>query len=408
MIALNELSNLSEACTCGNQHYKISIEEIVISHMALKEAVAYLQKKLFRKAAIIADQTTYDIAGERLSALLEEDKINFEVVIIQPNEQNDVVADEAALIEAMLGISQDTDVAIAVGSGTIHDITRFASFKMGKPFISIPTAPSVDGFNSMGAPVVIKGIKTTFQMQSPIALFADIGILQKAPRELIAAGFGDMIGKYTSLADWKFSHLIAGEPYCPLSAKLTEEALEKCVRHIEQISAADEEGIKILIEALIQSGLAMLLVGHSSPASGGEHHLSHFWEMEFLKQNKPQVLHGAKVGVSAQLILDLYKNDVLQLVSNSVQLEELKQETREKLDMVIQQQQAVLEVLHSLPEANMLSDLLQKLDGPVHPSHLEISTDLVRNSLSEAHLLRKNRYTMLAFWNEHVGNHHYA
>ncbi|MGM7719988.1 sn-glycerol-1-phosphate dehydrogenase [Metabacillus sp. Hm71] len=408
MIALNELLNLSKACTCGNQHFSISIDEIVISKNALDEAVAYLQKKSFKKAAIIADQTTYDIAGKRLSALIEEEKINYEVVIIQPNEQNDVVADEAALIEAMLGISQDAEVAIAVGSGTIHDITRFASFKMGKPFISIPTAPSVDGFNSMGAPVVIKGVKTTFQMQSPIALFADIGILQSAPREMIAAGFGDMIGKYTSLADWKFSHLIAGEPYCPLSAKLTEEALENCVKHVEQISEVDEEGIKILIEALIQSGLAMLLVGHSSPASGGEHHLSHYWEMEFLKQNKLQVLHGAKVGVSAQLILDLYKNDVLKLVSNSAQLEELRGESKEKLDMVIQQQHAVLEVLHSLPEAQVLSGLLQKLGGPLRPTHLGIPSDLVRNSLNEAHLLRKNRYTMLAFWNEHVGNHHYA
>ncbi len=123
--------------------------------------------------------------------------------------QGDVIADEEALIEAMLGIPQNADSIIAVGAGTIHDIARFASYKMAKPFISIPTAPSVDGFNSMGAPVVIKGVKTTYQMHSPIAVFADINVLQKAPKEMIAAGFGDMIGKYTSLADWKFSHLIA-------------------------------------------------------------------------------------------------------------------------------------------------------------------------------------------------------
>ncbi|QNF29131.1 sn-glycerol-1-phosphate dehydrogenase [Metabacillus elymi] len=407
MIALNELSNLSKACTCGNQHYEITIDKIVISHEALKQAVSYTIDQSFQNIAIIADQTTFKVAGERLANLYKEANVNHEVVIIEANEINDVIADEVSLIEAMLGISQNTDVVIAVGSGTIHDIARFASFKMGKPFISVPTAPSVDGFNSMGAPVVIKGVKTTYQMQSPIALFADISILQEAPKEMIAAGFGDMIGKYTSLADWKFSHLIAGESYCPLSAQLTEEALEECVKQVDKISEADEEGIKILIEALIQSGMAMLLVGHSSPASGGEHHLSHYWEMEFLKQGKAQVLHGAKVGVSAQLILDLYKKEVLQLVSSTKRLEELDVNTEDKLDNVIARQKEVVEVLNSLPDASILANLLQKLEGIVRPTELGISTELVRNSLHEAHLLR-NRYTMLKFWNEHVGIHQYA
>jgi glycerol-1-phosphate dehydrogenase [NAD(P)+] len=278
---------------------------------------------------------------------------------------------------------------------------------MGKPFISVPTAPSVDGFNSMGAPVVIKGFKTTYQMQSPIAIFADLTILQEAPKELIAAGFGDMIGKFTSLADWKFSHLIAGESYCPLSAKLTEEALEDCVTSVDLISEADEEGIKILIQALIQSGLAMLLVGHSSPASGGEHHLSHYWEMEFLKQSREQVLHGAKVAVSTQLILDVYKSDVLKLVSSKERLEELDAANKDKINKVIEKLHEVETMIHSLPDPALLSTLLQKVKGPIKPVELGISAELVQNSLNEAHLLR-NRYTMLKFWNEHVGNHHYA
>ncbi|MGM0922720.1 MAG: sn-glycerol-1-phosphate dehydrogenase [Bacillota bacterium] len=406
MITLKELSKLTKSCTCGNRHFDITIEEIVISHDALQQSVSYIKNKQFHKAAIIADQMTFHVAGKKLSNMFKESNFNHEIVIIKPNELGDVIANEISLIEAVLGISPDTDIVIAVGSGTIHDIARFTSYKMGKPFISVPTAPSVDGFNSMGAPVVIKGIKTTYQMQAPIALFADITILKQAPKDMIAAGFGDMIGKYTSLADWSFSHLNAGEAYCPLSAQLTKEALEDCVESINQIAEADEAGIKILIESLIQSGLAMLLIGHSSPASGGEHHLSHYWEMEFLKQGKAQVLHGAKVGVASQLILKLYKSDVLKLVYKIGSLEVQVPNSKDKQNNVTAKNTEIIKMLNSLPDAATLTSLLQKLGGAVHPSELGISSELVRDSLNHAHLLR-NRCTMLKFWNEQREIHKY-
>lgn len=407
MISLNELKEQLKACTCGNQHFDVVMEKMVISHNALTEAVTYLAEKNFQQVAVVVDSTTYQVAGEVLTSLLKESTINHEVVVIQPNEQGDVVADEVTLIEAMLGIPQESDVVIAVGAGTIHDITRFSSFKMGKPFISVPTAPSVDGFNSMGAPVVIKGMKTTYQMQTPIALFADISILQGAPKEMIAAGFGDMIGKHTSLADWTFSHLINDEPYCPLSARLTRDALKECENHVNEIAQGDSKGIQILIEALIQSGFAMLIVGHSSPASGGEHHLSHFWEMNFLQEQKPQVLHGAKVGVSSQVILELYKKRFKELIANRHELESLPSDQKDKIKKVIENQDEMLTVLESLPEPSYIADHLARLGGAVKPIDLGIEVDLVQESLQKAHHLR-SRYTMLKFWNEQIGVHEHA
>ncbi|MFD2213479.1 sn-glycerol-1-phosphate dehydrogenase [Metabacillus endolithicus] len=404
MITLNELKHQSKACTCGNNHYDILIDNIVISDQALQQVVPYLESKQFKKVAIIADEHTDDVVGKTISNLIREANIANSKSILQPNAQGDVVADEAALIEAMLGIPRDVDVVIAVGSGTIHDIVRFASFKMGKPFISVPTAPSVDGFNSMGAPVIIKGVKLTYQMQSPLAVFADLSILIGAPKEMIAAGFADMIGKYTSLADWKFSHLVADEPYCPLSARLTQEALDGCVNSVEQIIQAEKDGIKILMESLIQSGLAMLLVGHSSPASGGEHHLSHFWEMDFIKNAKTQVLHGAKVGVSTQLVLDLYKNQMLELIYSDDKLQEL---STNKADAVLKQQDELVQVLKALPNSSDIAAMLKSLQGAVTPSDLGIPSELVSESLRKAHKLR-DRYTMLKFWNEHVGLHEYV
>lgn len=407
MITLNDLKEQSKACTCGNKHIDVVIEKVVISQNALTETIIYLSEKNFQHVTVVADSTTYQVAGEKLTSLLKESTIPHQVVVIHPNDQGDVVADEVSLIEAMLGIPQETDVVIAVGAGTIHDIARFSSYKMGKPFISVPTAPSVDGFNSMGAPVVIKGMKTTYQMQTPIALFADLSILQAAPKEMIAAGFGDMIGKYTSLADWRFSHLVNGEPYCPFSARLTREALKECENHVNEIAQGDRKGIRILIEALIQSGYAMLIVGHSSPASGGEHHVSHFWEMKFLQQQKPQVLHGAKVGVSSQVILDLYKKRFKELVASKQQLEALPAGKTDELLKVLENRDEILTVLASLPESSYIGDQLGKLGGAVKPLDLGIDEQLVIESVKNAHKIR-SRYTMLKFWNEHTGTHQHA
>ena len=189
-----------------------------------------------------------------------------------------------------------------------------------------------------------------------------------------------------------------------MSARLTQEALEGCANSIEQIIQAEKDGIKILMESLIQSGLAMLLVGHSSPASGGEHHLSHFWEMDFIANAKPQVLHGAKVGLSTQLVLDLYKNQMLELVSSDDRLQEL---STNKADAVLKQQDELVQILKALPHSSDIAAMLKSLQGAVTPSDLGISSELVSDSLRKAHKLR-DRYTMLKFWNEHVGLHEYV
>jgi glycerol-1-phosphate dehydrogenase [NAD(P)+] len=387
-----ELMTLAQTCDCGNHHYPIPIESIEIGNSVYKELAAYVNHKGFKHAVIIADENTYQAAGEYLSEILKETGINISLSVIKPDENNDVVADEQSLVQALLEIPVETDVIIAAGAGTLHDIARFCSTKMKLPFISVPTAPSVDGFTSMGAPLIVRGVKTTFQMSAPIALFADLSILKASPRKMVAAGFGDMLAKYTSLTDWKFGHLVRGEPYCPLVAAITREALESCVENVEKIAASDEEGIQILIEALIKSGLAMLVFGQSHPASGGEHHLSHYWEMDFLKRKRPAVLHGAKVGVSTVLLAEVYKGQFLPLLSEparlqSIQIENLQENIKE-----------IMKVYREIPAPEHLKNLLMQTGGETMPEQLGIDEQLVAASLSSAHNLR-NRYTALKFMN---------
>ena len=393
-----DVMTLSRQCDCGNHHNSIPMEVIKIRNDALKDAAHFIKNKEFQKVVIIADAQTYKAGVERLAESLKEKQIAFSVTILKPDENNDVVADEKSLVQALLDIPAEADVLIAFGAGTIHDITRFCATKLKLPFVSVPSAPSVDGFTSLGAPLIVRGVKTTFQMSSPVAVFADLSILTAAPKEMIAAGFGDMMAKYTSLADWKLGHVAGGEPYCPLSAQITRDALESCVEHLEYIEAGDARGVRILIEALIKSGLAMLLFGQSHPASGGEHHLSHYWEMEFLKQGRPAVLHGAKVSVATILLSEIYKTNFLHWLG-SENLDQIEDE--QIINNISQNLDEIKRIYEEIPQPEMLREMLVKLGGVTTPAELGISEQLVNQSLQDAHHLR-NRFTALKFLNEVV------
>jgi glycerol-1-phosphate dehydrogenase [NAD(P)+] len=165
----------------------------------------------------------------------------------------------------------------------------------------------VDGFASLIAPVVIRLFKDTAYCHAPLGIFADVEVLRQSPPAMIAAGFGDMLGKFTALADWKLANLIWDEPYQPEIAGRMRSALERCVEYVSSIGRADPVGVRALMDGLVESGVCMLLNGNSRPASGAEHHLSHYWEMLLLQQGRPAILHGAKVGVGTLHIARQYE-----------------------------------------------------------------------------------------------------
>ncbi|MGG1612258.1 sn-glycerol-1-phosphate dehydrogenase [Paenibacillus phoenicis] len=364
------------------------LKVIELDRGVIRKVAPYLREQGYRHVLLVADDHTYAAAGEQLMGLLEAEGVNTRVVLIQPDAQGDVVADEIAIVQLLLEIRPDeTDVLLAVGSGTIHDIVRFAAHKTGKPFVSVPTAPSVDGFTSAGAPLIVRGVKKTVPAVPPVAIFADLDILMAAPQRLVAAGFGDMLGKYTSLFDWKFSRLTAGEPYDEQAAAITERALRSCVSHAEAIGARTEEGIRALMTALIESGIAMLLFGQSHPASGAEHHLSHYWEMEYLRQGRRALLHGAKVGVACAEIARVYHaaGEGMLPGAEPAALREHREQVRAWL--------------RDLPGEAELRGLLRKAGGPSTLAELGIGEELFARSLREAHRVRDRR-TLLRALNE--------
>ncbi|RRJ66892.1 sn-glycerol-1-phosphate dehydrogenase [Paenibacillus oralis] len=365
------------------------LERIELERGVLREVAPFLREREYHRSILVADENTYKAAGERLARDLEGAGLAAKLCLIQPNDVGDVVAEEASLVQLLLEVSpEETDALIAVGSGTIHDIVRFAAHKSGKPFVSVPTAPSVDGFTSAGAPLIIRGVKKTVPAVPPVAIFADLDILMSAPQRLVAAGFGDMLGKYTSLFDWKFSSLTAGEPYDEQAALITERALRSCVEHAGEIGARSEEGIRALMTALIESGIAMLLFGQSHPASGAEHHLSHYWEMEFLRRGERAVLHGAKVGAACAEIARVYHDAAGRGICPGAEPEALRQHGAQ-----------VREWLRDLPSEAQLRDLLRQAGGPASRTELGIDDELFARSLREAHRVR-DRHTLLRALNE--------
>ncbi|MCM3478720.1 sn-glycerol-1-phosphate dehydrogenase [Caldibacillus thermoamylovorans] len=370
-----------------------SIPEIRVEKNAILHIRELIKRKQWKNIVVVYDQNTYLAAGEKLIKFLMND---FEEVIginINENEHGQVIANEESLVQVFIKTPNDADVLIAVGSGTIHDIVRFAGHKMNIPFISVPTAASVEGFTSKGAPLILRGVKQTIQTAAPIAVFADIDVIKAAPREMAAAGFGDILGKYTSLLDWEISKLVGNEPFHEGAASLTRKALETCVEYIEEISNADEKGITILMNALIESGLVMQILDYSRPASGAEHHLSHYWEMYLLKTNQKQLLHGAKVGVATTMIVELYKKNWKKLLRS----ERIKNTVYG--NGIEQYGEYIFSVIEKLPSPDELKKLLEKVGGPTTVEELGIPQEIVIESLNEAHHLR-DRCTGLLLLNQ--------
>lgn len=374
-------------------NHDIHLPDLHVEAEAIVKILPYLKKNNFNKVVLVVDKNTYQAAGKKVEGLLQHTGIITQLICVKETSHQQVIADEQSLVQVMVETRSDTDLFIAVGSGTIHDIVRFAAFKMTIPFISVPTAASVDGFTSKGAPLIFRGVKQTIQTASPLAVFADLAVLSAAPKQLTAAGFGDILGKYTSLLDWKISHLIGGEPYFELAAQMTRKSLETCVNHIDKIARHDQEGIKLLIQALIESGLVMLVLNFSRPASGGEHHLSHYWEMDLLKKDKEQLLHGAKVGVATTLISQLYKDFALRFDPRDVP------RNHNYYENISQHWPEIKALISQLPLAKDLKKLLEKVGGPQTTEQLFLSNTLIEASLNEAHHLR-DRCTGLYIMNQ--------
>lgn len=302
------VNTFSEPCPCGSKH-QISVKDIIIEEGAINKLPEYISS-IFQGNSeyigIICDENTYEAAGKKVALLFAGCKL-----ICLPSSNLHADNHGVHITEEKMKDYPNIKLILAVGAGTIHDISRYIANQYNIPFVSIPTAASVDGFVSTVAAMTWDGFKKTLPAVAPVLVVADSSVFSKAPYRLTASGISDLLGKYTALADWEIAHLVTGEYICERVCDLEVQALKEVTACLDDLKQEDNHPQKIqayeqLMYALLLSGIAMQMVGNSRPASGAEHHISHLWEMEVINGHL-DAYHGEKVSIGLLLAVKTYE-----------------------------------------------------------------------------------------------------
>ncbi len=398
----------------------MTVETQYVGPDAVQALVHYAQAQGLDRLTLISDDRTWPALGEAVHSALSGVGADVQLALLEGEE---VIADGERVLEIMAPGNQNDRTFLAVGAGTITDLTRFVSHRLARPFISLPTAPSADAFTSANAPMVVNRFKRTLDAQEPMAVFADMNVLCAAPSDMIAAGVGDILGKYTALADWRLGALLWDEEIDQSVMDTMYRVLHNVSGQLDAIGRREAVGIAELMRGLLDSGTAMAHWVNSRPASGSEHHLSHYWEMILLQQGRPAALHGAKVGVGAVLMARSYQN--LREISVDEVRARLERTPRAQPDeeririragygalaeQVIAEHAEALEMLpvlsvrmrtrlvdhwedvraiaEDVPPPEEIAAQLRKVGGPTHPADLGFTALEIDDALRYAHYMR--------------------
>ena len=273
-------------CVCGREH-TLETRKVVVDYGALDRFEEYMQELgLTGRRTVVYDTVIYKLTeGKHVKA-------DQEIIL-----ESQGLRAEDTLIEDMMTKLDHPDVIVAFGAGTIMDFGRYPAYKLGIPFVAIPTLASSDGFTANICSAILNGQKKSTPMCAPVLVVADLDIIKGAPKRLIASGINDILAKYISLADWKISKLVADEYYCPMVAELAEHALKLMRDAADKYAATGVADHEAMTMAQMESGLTMQLLNHSRAASGAEHLMAHLVEMHPPRFENAEGIHGECVGV---------------------------------------------------------------------------------------------------------------
>ncbi|HLE75209.1 MAG TPA: NAD(P)-dependent glycerol-1-phosphate dehydrogenase [Candidatus Bathyarchaeia archaeon] len=278
--------------------------EVIVGKKTLTRITEVIQRLgLSGSALIIAGTKSYEIAGKTVRALLEQADMAVDTLLVETATTKEILTIEEKIK------SSKPQVLFAVGGGTKIDAAKLSSARQGIPFISVPTTLSHDGIASPLASV--KGLDKPYSImaQSPLAIIADTDVIAQAPWRSVISGCGDVIAKFTAVKDWKLAHAEKNEYYGEYAASLALMSATLVMQDAEFIRPGSEEGLRVLLEALISCGVAMSIAGSSRPCSGAEHLFSHALDM----LNCPHAMHGEQCGVGSVLTAYLHKADWMRI-----------------------------------------------------------------------------------------------
>jgi glycerol-1-phosphate dehydrogenase [NAD(P)+] len=324
--------------------------------------------------------------------------------------------------EAIEQDTRDADALIAVGSGTINDLCKYAAARAGKPYVVFATAPSMNGYTSKNASITVQGLKRTLPAKAPAGVFIDLRVLAAAPPRLIRAGVGDTLCRSTAQADWLLSHLLRGDRYIELPFSLLAQEEERLFSEPESLLWGDLSAMAGLARALLLAGFGMTLCGGSNSTSQGEHLISHFMELAFPPlPGHEEAFHGERIGVTtitmARLQEELLSRDTLRVFpsdcteSNLVERygpelgpacekefapKRLDERSAEALNAKLDSDWDGIRqrIERSKVSAERIQGALSRLGAPLRPDEIGWPLEAYRDAVAHAAELR-NRYTFL-------------
>ena len=402
---------MGKECECGKKH-TCDIDYVYIEKNAISRLAEILRD--YKNILIVADENTYGAAGEKtVSALFgkEVKKVVFRGdKVLVPNE--DAIN---TVTEKIDGI----DMIVGIGSGVIQDLCKYVSHFNKIPYMIVATAPSMDGYASDGAAMITGGMKVTYKAGLPRAIIADTEVLCNAPIDMLKAGYGDIIGKFSALNDWKLSNCVNGEYFCQYIYDLTLEQIDTTLRLANGILERKEESIKALMEALVIIGIMMSFAGSSRPASGSEHHLSHFFEITGIVDNTEYFPHGIDVAYSTIITTQIREKILSRKFPDKIFRETRKDlenniktiykqvaegclglqdkvgnYSNNRIDIYLEKEKEIREILEDSPSSEDIYDMLDLVELDINEFYALYGKKKVNEAIKYAKDL-KDRYTAL-------------
>lgn len=400
-------------CSCGKTH-ECPIRHVIIRKGAMRELAAITGN--YQNILLVADENTFGAAGKETEEGLSGKNIVRQIFpgtpLLIPNEEG-----IAAITEKVPG----RDLIVGIGSGVIQDLCKYVSHKENIPYMIVATAPSMDGYASTGAAMILGGMKVTVPSGLPEAIIADPSVLKDAPWPMIQAGYGDIIGKYSCLNDWKLARLIKGEYFCQYIYDTTYDAVLKVRSLAKGLKAREEDSLAALMEALVTVGVMMSFAGSSRPASGSEHHLSHFFEITGIERNVPYFPHGIDVGYAA-IVTEELREEILSFDKAPAPLPmkkelwetEIRRVYRSVADGIIDLQknrdnshigtyagrwEEIKDILREVPGSRELTECLAEMGFDRNEFTKMYGEERIRDAVAYGRDL-KDRYSVLWLYNE--------
>jgi len=180
----------------------------------------------------------------------------------------------------------------------------------------------VIAYTSNMTPIIVNGARRTFPSRYPDAILSDLEPLCDAPAEMTAAGVGDLIAAFTSLADWHLAHRLGmDDDYNEFAYILMSGMDQILIAYAEDIRTGTFEGMAALAKLVHLAGLAMSLSHTTAPMSGYEHAIAHTLDMVNESTGLPIGRHGNEVALASVVCSLAYQSFLDEFDPGKIDLE---------------------------------------------------------------------------------------